>query len=362
MSRDLPRLHHRVGLVWVALLFSLAACGANAAPPPSVATPSAKVAATTPMATPAPPASPSPSAAPLGDHVVAQWTVASPSFIAFGFGSVWVPNHYGNKITRIDPATNQVLAVIDGTGNSPEDALVVGNRLWVTGQDDDTTVIDPATNTVTATIKGHLLFMDYGFDSVWITTRYNEVERFDPVTATLTATIPVGENSDNCMNDVVTTARAVWVISCDTGELIKIDPATERVVSRIGYAKLIQEAMAHKTVPAGKGTDSIWITAYGDEGDGGFPAGLLRINPATAKGVAFLPLAPAHIGDGFNAITAAKVWLGGSEEINRVDVATNTVDATYPTAPGRLKIGVGFGSVWLRNFEQDLIQRLDYAP
>ena len=326
------------------MIVVLAACQAQTAPPlsPSIA--------------------PTPSAKPLPEHVVAQWNVANPSFIAFGFGSVWVTDHFGHSITRIDPVSNQVAAIIRGTGSNPEDALEVGDALWVTGQADDTTVIDPTTNTITKTIPGDLLFMDYGFDSVWVTTRDNKLDRFDPATAEIIAAISVGDGEDDCMNDVVATAAAVWVISCDTGELIKVDPTTNSVVSRTPYATLIDQAQAQTPAPAGKGTDSIWITVAGDEGGGTLPEGLLRVSPTTDRGVAFLPLAPEQAGDFFNAVTDEAVWLGGSGEINRVDVATNQIVATYPTARGRLKIGIEFGSVWLRNFEHFLIQRLDIAP
>jgi streptogramin lyase len=282
--------------------------------------------------------------------------------LAFGFGSVWVTDHYGNDITRIDTVSNEVVTVIKGTGDNPEEALEVGGLLWVTGQHDDTVLIDPTTNAITRTIKGHLLFMDYGFASVWITTRDNKLDRFDPVTAGIIASIPVGEGDDDCMNDVVATAAAVWVISCDTAELIRIDPITDSVVSRTPYATLIDEAKAQTQAPAGKGTDSIWITVQQDDGTGGQTSGLLRVDPIAGAGSAFLALSPAHAGDGFNAVTDEAVWMAGSEEINRVDVASNRVVATYPTAPGRLKIGVAFGSVWLRDFELNRIQRLDYQP
>ena len=88
-----------------------------------------------------------------------------------------------------------------------------------------------------------------------------------------------------------------------------------------------------------------------------------RGRPADAgTGISFLPLTPARLGDGFNAVTDEAVWMAGSGEVNRVDLATNRIVATYPTAAGRLKVGVAFGSVWLRNFEQDQIQRLDVQP
>jgi len=152
------------------------------------------------------------------------------------------------------------------------------------------------------------------------------------------------------------------VISCDKAELIKIDPATDKVVSRTRFATLIDEAKAHTKAAAGKGTDSIWLDVLGDEGGGGIPAGLLRVDPSTGTGQSFLSLSPAQAGDGSLAVTDTSVWLAGSEGYSRVDVATNKISATYPTGSGRLKIGVAFGSVWLRNYEQDLIQRLDFKP
>src|SRR5690349_4410542 len=54
--------------------------------------------------------------APVTAKVIAEWKVSNPSFIAFGFGSVWVTDHYGHNITRIDPVSNKVIAVIRGIG------------------------------------------------------------------------------------------------------------------------------------------------------------------------------------------------------------------------------------------------------
>jgi streptogramin lyase len=270
---------------------------------------------------------------------MAQWSVTNPSFIAFGFGSVWVPDHHGNTITRIDPATNTVAAVIKGTGNLPEDALEVGDRLWVTGQADDTVLIDPSTNTVTKTIKGDRLYMDAGFGSVWITTRDNHLDRLDPVTAAVTASIPVRTGDCDCMNDVVVTSNAAWVISCDTGMLIKVDPNTNMVASRTSFGTLMGQGQAHAGATVRRGTDSIWIPMTGDEGGGG-SNGLVRVDPETGQGSAWLPLTPDQTGDGFIAVTDDAVWLGGTEQYSRVDVATDTISATYPTSPGWLKLGV----------------------
>ncbi len=105
--------------------------------------------------------------------VIAEWKVNNPSGVFIGFDSVWIPDHHSFTTTRIDPATNKIIAVIKGTGDHSEQALAVGNMLWVTGQHDDTTWIDPKTNAVTTTVprvEGHLHSIAYGFNSLWATT------------------------------------------------------------------------------------------------------------------------------------------------------------------------------------------------
>ena len=332
-------------LILVSILFS--ACAPAATPPAPTAVPPTTVPPTLiPTAVPTAVVSVTPPTA----KVIAEWKITDPSFIAFGFDSVWVTGHYNGTMTRIDPASNEVVAVIEGIGRQPEQALAVGDVLWVTGQYNDTTWIDPKTNTIigsTPKLNGQYLFIAYGFNSVWVTTRNDGLDRIDPATHQIIASIELGDGSANdCMNDVLTTAAAVWVVSCDKAELIKVDPATNSVVSKTPWTTLIDEANAQTTVPAGKGTNFIWISLAG---------GLLRIDPNTGTELTFLPLTPDQSGNGFIAVTDYAVWLAGDSQINRVNVATNQIDATYATDRGRLKIGIGFGSVWLRNFEKSLI-------
>src|SRR5258706_12875 len=78
--------------------------------------------------------------------VIAEWKVNNPSGVFIGFDSVWIPDHHSFTTTRIDPATNKIIAVIKGTGDHSEQALAVCKMLWVTGRPYDTTSIDPHTN------------------------------------------------------------------------------------------------------------------------------------------------------------------------------------------------------------------------
>ncbi len=310
-----------------------------------------------------PTAVPATTVKPLGEHVIAEWKVNNPSGIFIGFDSVWIPGHHDLTTTRIDPATNTISAVIPGTGDHAEKALAVGDVLWVTGQRNDTTWIDPKTNMVATTVpkvKGVLRDIAYGFNSLWIATGNNKLERVDPATSLIIASILLEDGSLDISNGVVITSTTVWVIQSDKAELIKVDPATNGVVSKTPWTTLIDEAKAQTTIPAGKGTDFIWINIVGDEGGGGIPKGLLRIDPNTGAGLTFLPWSQSR--DGALAITDEAVWLGANGQIYRVNVATNQIDATYTTAPGIIHMAIGFDSVWLTNYQLNLVQRLDIAP
>jgi hypothetical protein len=351
------------GLVAGALTVS--ACGSTAIPS-SVAAVSPSIGPSQPGPTAAVPPTAvgraAPTARPLPHHVAAEWTVNNPSGLYIAFGSVWVPGHHDLTTTRIDPATNSVVAVVKGTGDHAEQALAVGDVLWITGQADDTTWVDPMTNTVTATmprVPGFHHYLADGFNSVWITTTDSKLDRIDPATGRIIASIPYLDRPADCNGLVDATAKALWVEVCDSSELVKIDPATNTVASRTAYAALIAQAKAKKSLPAGKGTASLWISTAG----GDVPEGLLRVDPATGTGTAFLPLVPDQSGDGSVTVTDTAIWVGGSGQINRVDIATNKITATYPTDPGSIiHLAVGFGSVWLENYDRNLVQRLDVAP
>ena len=110
------------------------------------------------------------------------------------------------------PGSNQVRAVIEGTGDHAEQALAVGDVLWVTGQSDDTTWIDPKTNAVSATmprVPGHLHYIAAAFQSVWITTADNKLDRIDPTTGRIVASIRYAAGDADCQGFVnATPARS----------------------------------------------------------------------------------------------------------------------------------------------------------
>ena len=54
----------------------------------------------------------------------------TPVAVAVGAGSVWVANEFDGSVSRIDPATNAVVAIIR-IGGAPQGIAVSGNTVWV---------------------------------------------------------------------------------------------------------------------------------------------------------------------------------------------------------------------------------------
>ena len=341
----------------------VAACSSPLSAPALTAIPSTTISSTgvPPSPTAIPPTQallPNPQEA----TVIAQWRVDEPSAIAFGFDSVWVPSHLDpSNLTRIDPVSNEIIAVIEGTGFHPHDVLIAGDSVWVSGIRNDMSQIDPNTNLIIAKILSHR-YMAYGFDSIWALTDTNRLDRIDPATHETIAVIQYANASDapdpltnECSHDVLITAAAVWVDRCDEGELFKIDPTTNSITQTTSYIDphLIDQANVQTTVPPGIGTDFVWVLV---------PSGLIRIDPNTGAGLTFLSMARVQM-SGFLVVTEQVVWVSGYGQIERVNVATNQIDAIYKTVPGAAgKLGIGFGSVWLIYESGNLVQRLDIAP
>jgi DNA-binding beta-propeller fold protein YncE len=183
----------------------------------------------------------------------------------------------------------------------------------------------------------------------------------------------------------------VWVPSA-AGDLVRIDPATERIVARIpvhgsklawGYLSLWETTRDHRVVRVDVasnevvasirvapgendwddeiaiGYGSVWV-AVGDRGM------LVRIDPSSDQVVARIrgfgvsnSGMPIAIGEG--AVWALRL-VGDREMLFRVDPLTNHLIARIPvgprpaSAPGTVTVGAG--SVWTGNWDST-ISRID---
>jgi YVTN family beta-propeller protein len=244
-------------------------------------------------------------------RVVADISVGDgvPGFIfdgAFGAGSLWVSGG-GDVISRIDPATNAVVAEI-AVGRGFRHEIAIGNgAVWVTNPDDDSvTRIDPASDTVVATIPSG------GFDPIGITT----------------------------------TPGAVWVANHhadpddpdSTGSVARIDPTSDSVVALIPVGAPFFEGGPGGMATAG---GFVWV---------GVPniGGVVAISPATNDVTGYVPVGPCGVPAGDDAA----LWMPSSgcaspsNAIARIDAVSGRLD--FVANPGGMPwfAASGLGSAW----------------
>jgi YVTN family beta-propeller protein len=278
-------------------------------------------------------------------YVAAQVTVGrSPSGVAIDASGVWVTNWWDNTLSRIDPATNTVLSVVpvDFTNTQGPEAIGSGaGSLWVTATDEDANGdplpgvvkrIDPATGATLATIPvgAEPLDIDVSPGAVWVANwDSGSVIRIDPATNQIVTTLAVPYASG-----VTFGLGAVWVAGGD-GKVTRIDPATNAVMTTIptqatgGY------------IATGNG--AVWVTHPGDRSLSN--GSLSRIDPVTNQVVANIPLGsfPQEV-----VVSGTDVWVGllGEATVLRVSATTNTVLNRVAVSSKVYAIAVGPDVVW----------------
>ena len=175
-----------------------------------------------------------------------EWPIAA----VVTAGAVWVGNHHGGSVARLDPLTNAVVASVPwgehGNGGIYH-MITDGSRIWVTGsRTSDVTEIDTATNSVVrrTTVQtgtcGGIAVDDCrcvgasGYDrpyTCWNTTSWG-VSRIDRATGAVTR-IDVGGRPI----DVRVGFDSVWVVvDAPRLQLVRLDPMTYHVVGRLPLA------------------------------------------------------------------------------------------------------------------------------
>lgn len=195
------------------------------------------------------------------------------SSIGVGEGGIWAiadgDDCSGCVLIRIDPESVEIADTYD----VPEGATAVRAGLggiWITYFDEGRVAhVDPETGEVVAGVDvgSGPRFLDVGEGGVWVMNQTDgSVTHVDPTSDTVVATIPVDPEAI-FGGDVMVGAGFVWLRG--SAELVaQIDPATDRVVARIGSPQ------ASGGVHASEG--QLWIAAHFEK-PGGWRAVLYRI-------------------------------------------------------------------------------------
>jgi virginiamycin B lyase len=234
------------------------------------------------------------------------------AWMGVGDGSVWISNEYsepnaGSSVSRLDPRTGALVAKIL-VGEDPERIVATEGGVWVANHHDGSvTRIDPATNRVVATVQlqppqdGGPQFVAAGAGSIWVgVANDGHVRRINPATNTVVASIAVA----GACGDISAQPSAVWVTGC-SNMVTHIDPATNQDVARID--------VGHQTFGVVQAFGSVWVAAR----DGV----LVRIDPATNTVVGILKFGQGLSGS--IAVGYGSLWLSenGDDKVVRVQPA-----------------------------------------
>ena len=256
-----------------------------------------------------------------------------------GEGAVWAMSDATSTLLRIDPNRNAVIARIHV---SPGAAAAAGEgAVWLSHpQEDNVSRIDPKTNKVTATI--HIREQPSGVavspGAVWIaSTGGPSVTRIDPATNRVVATIRVGPNRECCAERMSLTASgdAVWVANNAGRRIVRIDPRTNKVVDsiRLGHFMPCGFLAADRS--------AVWSAGAVCTG------AVARIDPRSKRVTAKLA-EPHAVG---LALAFGSLWVAVFEsgDVDRIDPRTGQVAARLHVGGWPVRLGVGFGSVWVND-------------
>jgi YVTN family beta-propeller protein len=289
---------------------------------------------------------------PPGGTLVATVPVSTPRDVESGFGSIWVADGPSRTVTRIDPATNAVLAVIPVP--DPASVLAAGaGAMWLTSLPGDTvTRIDPASNAATGTISlaprglgpvGITVADGY----VWVANHDGDptgsVAKIDPATMSIVDVVPVGSRSFAGPNWIAAGAGSIWTDVPNIDAVVRIDPATDSIVATIPDKGACGALAASDS--------AVWVAGGG--GPGCLP-GITRIDPATNTVTAALNAGGQT--DSL-ALGGRTLWYGTSisDFLGRVDTATSSVVGQLKLAGAAFGLTAAYGYVWATDRDDGLL-------
>ncbi|HEX5167461.1 MAG TPA: hypothetical protein VFV93_18775, partial [Thermomicrobiales bacterium] len=273
--------------------------------------------------------------------------------MAAGEGALWVTNASDGTVSRIDLATNEVVATIEVAppGDQSVDAIAVGGgAVWVTTQGSiQLARIDPATNQVVTTISLNTAVHElvFGGGALWGRGSFsNTIVRVDPATNTVVASIDVPPPTA-----IVYLDDALWVM--DVSDVSKIDPATNSIVATVHYNDDPSGPTGTGIVAAG---GSLWLS------DDSLGPELVQIDPASATILARVAL-PVEVDRIATAGSADAVYICGctgspDTMIWQFDVATHELTAALNVPDAEWLISDA-DSLWTYNGPLQEVTRVD---
>jgi len=280
---------------------------------------------------------------------------------AVGAGSVWVPNTGDGTLSRVDVATNTVVATIryaaarpaGDTGEFYDSAAFGHGSVWVAS--DQTRVvarIDPQTNAVVATIAvaPRPAQITVTSEAVWVAHFLQPVAtRIDPVTMSTTLRELPGAELTGAAGDGPT----VWLLSNLPQTLIHLDDSGREIKHSdvTPTASRIRSFLAAWWLAVGEG--GVWVAHPNQD----------VVTRSDLASGALTASVPVRIGRLFGvAVGGASVWAVTDRALLRIDPAANRVGAKAEFSRaepiGFTGIAFGEGAAWVTNYDRGELYRV----
>jgi streptogramin lyase len=264
-----------------------------------------------------------------------------------------IPPVTDQSVVRVDPATNQVAAVVR-VGAQPE-SIAFGEQegLWVANFGERTVQrIDPETNTVIRTeggITGNPTGLTVGGGFVWVSNGLvaGTVIKIDPATPATTS-IDVGTGAKG----LAFGEGALWVANDKDNMLSRIDPASG-AVEVVEFADFAEEGQETGPAAVTVGAGSVWVS-------NSLGGSVWRFDPADLSAdpvrISLLEGNPGNLTFGEGAVWAT---IPDADSIVRIDPADNGQVTVPCTCNDPVGIAAGGGAVWVSSGLDGKLTRID---
>ena len=188
----------------------------------------------------------------------------------------------------------------------------------------------------------------FGAGSLWVGAwRDGQVVRVDPRSNRVVARLPAGGPNPA---GLAVGAGSIWVVHPDTDEVVRLDPGTGRVVARIRLGPLPFEFAPgdRRFLPSlvAVGAGAGWVAT----GRGA----MARVDLASNRVVAVIKLPPERPAG--IAVAGRSVWVAaGGDGVARIEAATNRLLGTIRLDLYAERVAVGGGAVWVGGSTTDPI-------
>ena len=268
-------------------------------------------------------------------------------FMGFGFGSLWMmarsadPALSGGPLVRVDAADNSILAIELGSYGRYRAMAVGEGAVWVPATSRDLILkIDPGANKLVQEIPAQMVASEgsigAGEGGVWVVTAAESsptkdtvLTRYNSQTGAVEANIPLPSGSAGIVVDF----GSVWVTGSENGELYRIDPKSNAIVST---TRLHDKP---RFIASGEG--SIWVLNQGD-------GTVQRIDGRSGEVLATIETI-GRLDGGDIVCGGGYVWISvPGTPVAQIDPRTNTLIRRFTgSGPMGDAIRYGAGSLWV---------------